>query len=73
MQFAKDLFGRNLSKSRFSFILFEEPCSVILQFSQTRVQVEAAKAETFVEQCFHQQFVQVLLDGIYLMLADYLL
>lgn len=72
MEFAKDLSGRNILKFRFSFILFKEPCSVILQWSQTGFRVGAAKAETCGE-CFHQHFVQVLLDVISLMLVDYLL
>lgn len=60
MEFAKDLSGRNILKFRFSFILFKKLCSVILQWSQTGIQAEAAKAEAFGEQCFHQHFVQVL-------------
>lgn len=71
-EFAEVLSGRSILKFRFSFILFKEPCSVILQWSQTGFQVGAAKAETCGE-CFHQHFVQVLLDVISLMLVDYLL
>lgn len=73
MEFAKNLSERNILKSIFSFILFEEICSVILQWSQTGIQVEAAEVETFGERCFHQHFGQVLLDVISFLLVEHLL